>query len=209
MPFREEGGSWESALTKSDGSVNKGAFGRAVRNIQESEVDAILGAGFRTDLPDFFPDAELSKHVPEGFFEDTEEFQRPIIEIVTRRAYRDKAFSRTVRETYLRRCAFTGLKIVNGFGRPEVQAAHIRPVSANGPDSVRNGIALSSTMHWMFDRGLLSMRGDGKILKSAQGVPDGLKNLINADGFALVPPSPHEKPHRRFLEYHRDTIFKG
>lgn len=74
VPFREEGGSWESALTKSDGSVNKGAFGRAVRNIQESEVDAILGAGFRTDLPDFFPDAELSKHEPEGFFEDTEEF---------------------------------------------------------------------------------------------------------------------------------------
>jgi putative restriction endonuclease len=41
----------------------------------------------------------------------------------------------------------TGLRIFNGSGRAEVQAAHIRPVADNGPDSVRNGLALSSTIH--------------------------------------------------------------
>jgi hypothetical protein len=37
------------------------------------------------------------------------------------------------------------LQIINGGGRTEVQAAHIRPVAAGGSDSVRNGLALSGT----------------------------------------------------------------
>jgi hypothetical protein len=43
-----------------------------------------------------------------------------------------------------RSCAFTGPKIINGGGRSEVQAAHIRPVTStsSGPDSPRNGMAL-------------------------------------------------------------------
>src|SRR5579862_768040 len=32
VPFREGGASYERGLTKDDGSTNKGAFGRAVRN---------------------------------------------------------------------------------------------------------------------------------------------------------------------------------
>ncbi|MGH6673150.1 MAG: HNH endonuclease [Xanthobacteraceae bacterium] len=43
----------------------------------------------------------------------------------------------------------TGLQIINGGGRAEVQAAHIRPVAAGGFDSVRNGLALSGTIHWI------------------------------------------------------------
>ena len=54
-------------------------------------------------------------------------------------------------------CAMTGIKIINGRGLPEVQAAHIQPVSNRGPDSVRNGLALSGTVHWMFDRGLITL----------------------------------------------------
>lgn len=36
-------------------------------------------------------------------------------------------------------------------GRPEIQAAHLRPVTSVGPDSVRNALALSCTVHGMFD----------------------------------------------------------
>jgi hypothetical protein len=48
------------------------------------------------------------------------------------------AFSGSIKTTYDDTCAFTGLKIVNGGGRIEVQAAHIRPVVASGPDSLRD-----------------------------------------------------------------------
>jgi putative restriction endonuclease len=58
--------------------------------------------------------------------------------------------------------------LINGKGRPEVEAAHIMPVEENGPVSVQNGIALSGTVHWMFDRGLLSMDDDYTILRSHQ-----------------------------------------
>src|SRR5215213_3187641 len=92
-----------------------------------------------------------------GLQEDLAEYDRPVIERVISRPVRDAAFAHAVRIAYGATCAMTGLKIINGGGRAEVQAAHIRPVSDLGPDSVRNGVALSATVHWMFDRGLVSI----------------------------------------------------
>ena len=42
VPFLEGGEYYESALRKPDGSTNRGAFGRAVRQIPEAEFDRIL-----------------------------------------------------------------------------------------------------------------------------------------------------------------------
>lgn len=50
--------------------------------------------------------------------------------------------------------------------RAETQAAHIMSVEAGGPDVVNNGIALAGTVHWMFDRGLVSLSDEGDILLS-------------------------------------------
>ena len=61
---------------------------------------------------------------------------------------------------YDRRCAFTGLRLINGGGRAEVEAAHIVPVAGDGPDMVWDGLSLSGTVHWMFDRGLFSVADD-------------------------------------------------
>jgi len=84
-------------------------------------------------------------------------------------------------------CAVTGLKLINGGGRSEVQAAHIRPVADRGPDSVRNGLALSGTVHWMFDRGLISVDDDYNLLIASGGVPDTITRLINPERRLLVP----------------------
>lgn len=46
VPFKEADHYYESGLRKDDGSTNKGAFGRAVRNIPDAEYDLILAAGF-------------------------------------------------------------------------------------------------------------------------------------------------------------------
>jgi putative restriction endonuclease len=105
----------------------------------------------------------------------------------------------------------TGLKLINGGGRPEVEAAHIRPVgnAHNGPDSLRNGIALSRSIHWMFDRGLLSLTDTYEILTVKKLVPDPVKRLLNPDGKILLPIDPKLRPHPQFLQYHREHIFKG
>ena len=97
----------------------------------------------------------------------------------------------------------TGLKLINGGGRAEVNAAHIRPVENDGPDSVQNGIALSGTVHWMFDRGLLSLDDDYSILLSRKLNHD-VSHLLNRDMKALVPTDKRLRPHPAFLQWHRE-----
>ncbi|MGE0652808.1 MAG: HNH endonuclease, partial [Alphaproteobacteria bacterium] len=107
------------------------------------------------------------------------------------------------------RCAVSGLKLINGGGRAEVAAAHIRPVEANGPDIVSNGIALSGTAHWMFDRGLIGLSDDLEIMVSRHANDqDGVRAFLNENGRAIPPRRPSERPHPRFLQWHREHCFK-
>ena len=101
----------------------------------------------------------------------------------------------------------TGISIINGGGRAEVQAAHIRPVAHDGTDSVRNGLALSGTIHWMFDRGLVSIDEDYRILIARGRLPDTVTRMLRND--LLLPKRRDQRPHAQFLRYHRDLIFKG
>jgi putative restriction endonuclease len=207
VPFREGGRYYETFLQRDDGGTSKGAFGRAVRTIPDEEFEAILQAGFGpASLTD-----QTSPAANVLTFDDEVQatFERPIIQSIVSRPFRDEAFKRHVRLAYENRCAMTGLRIINGGGRPEVQAAHIRPVAKSGPDSVRNGIALCSTAHWMFDRGLLSVDQDFRILVATRGVPEEAARMLNSDGKVHVPFDGSTKPHQQFLEYHRRFVFKG
>lgn len=103
----------------------------------------------------------------------------------------------------------TGLALVNGGGRPEVQAAHIMPVAHHGPDSVRNGLALSGTVHWLFDRGLVSVADDGRLLFAADAIPDPVRALFNPDGRLRSPRDAAAQPHPRFLAHHREVVAAG
>ncbi|AFL54736.1 hypothetical protein AB395_00006605 (plasmid) [Sinorhizobium fredii CCBAU 45436] len=90
-----------------------------------------------------------------------------------------------------------------------MDAAHIRSVETNGPDILSNGIALSGTAHWMFDRGLISLSDELDILISRQvNDPESIQSLINRTGRAIVPQRPHERPHPQFLRWHRENCFK-
>jgi putative restriction endonuclease len=114
-----------------------------------------------------------------------------------------------VRDAYGATCAVTGLSLTNGRGRPEVQAAHIRPVEHQGPDSVRNGVALSGTVHWLFDRGLISIGPPPgfEIMVARKGLPDAMQRLVNADRRLRVPDSVLSRPAEVFLDFHRRQIF--
>lgn len=197
VPFSENGAYYESILQKTDGTTSKGAFGRSVRIVPEDEFDAILAAGFSAMREKW----EVSDLVEE--YAD-----RPIVERVVARPFRDRAFQRHVRQAYDNRCAVTGLRLINGGGRPEVQAAHIRPVEMKGPDTVRNGIALTGTAHWLFDRGLISFEDDYRLLISPHGVPDDLGKLILPDRRLIVPMNADWRPHPIYLTWHREHRFK-
>ncbi|WP_102250979.1 HNH endonuclease [Xanthomonas arboricola] len=134
--------------------------------------------------------------------------ERSVVQRLTNRTFRDAAFRRHVRTAYENTCSVTGLRLINGGGRPEVQAAHIRPVEANGPDTVRNGIALTGTAHWLFDSGLISISPTYDILVSPHGVPDELDRLIARDRRLILPKVSELRPHQAYLEWHRHNRFK-
>jgi putative restriction endonuclease len=205
VSFKDGDHYYEAGLRRADGGTSRGAFGRAVRLITDAEFDLILKAGFQTLLapaPVYLPDFP-------GFADEPATFDRPLVERVSSRPFRDAAFSGAVKSAYQNTCAFTGLKILNGGGRSEVQAAHIRPVASSGPDSVRNGLALCGTVHWMFDRGLLSLDDDYTILLAKDRVPGPVHTLVNPDGRLKLPVRPEFRPHPQFLRFHRETVFKG
>jgi putative restriction endonuclease len=103
----------------------------------------------------------------------------------------------------------TGLQLVNGGGRCEIEAAHIRPVENDGPDSPRNGLALSRTVHWLFDRGFLSLEDNGTILQATKLVPEPVKRMLNPEGKIRFPNDRNSIPHSVFLRWHREHKFKG
>ena len=195
--FREGRFHYERDLRKPDGTTSQGRFRRAVRPLRDIEYQLILQAGFG----DF---ASARERVVE---DDLVERERRIVEHMSRRPFRDKAFSAAVRTAYDNTCAITGLRIINGGGRPEVHAAHIKPVADSGPDSMRNGLALCGTAHWMFDRGLISITDDYSLLLRERAIPDNFTRIINPNGRLTVPSLASLRPHPQFLKYHREHVF--
>jgi len=223
VPFKEGRHYYEAILEKEDGSTNKGAFGRSVRNVSDHEYDMIWRAGFghvigleeRSRIAPDVPEEPMKPlsllASPRSAFthEVPMEEDRRIVQQLVSRPFRDRAFSAAVKDAYHDTCAMTGLKIINGGGRSEVQAAHIRPVEHRGPDSVRNGIALCGTMHWMFDRGLISIDDDHTLLLAKDRVPDTVSRLLGGNSSLILPKRADLQPHPQFLDYHRREVFKG
>jgi putative restriction endonuclease len=208
VPRLLDGQPLEASLRKADGSARKGgAVQLAVRRISEGDFARILNLGLPADLEE----REATRYAAQqrGFGEGGLVFERPVLERLTRRPYRDVAFRRKVRVAYDYRCAMSGLRLRNGGGRPEVQAAHIRPVEHGGSDSVRNGLALSGTLHWMFDRGLVSVAEDGEtILVSRNKVPgEVMHRLIAPEGRLYLPADRRDRPHPQNLRWHRESVF--
>lgn len=199
--LKGEGKTWETGLPLSRGSNTS-----AVRLISEGDFAAILSEGMRSD------DAPDAMDRTPGLEDVSVPFDWGVLrpQVLVNRAFRDRAFARLVKQAYGGRCAVSGLELRNGGGRPEVEAAHIIPVEARGPDILRNGLALSGTLHWMFDRGLISVDDDHSVLIARQSLADDVaRRLIRPEGRILLPDHLGERPHPQFLRWHREKVFKG
>ena len=210
VPFRGPDGLTERGVLNADGRIS-GRAQAAVRSLSSEDFARIVDRGLLADDPGL-PRVGGSPVAP-GFEDPQTPFQfeqsRDRSEFLGSRIVRDRNFRKVVLRAYDERCAFSGLKLINGGGRAEVEAAHIRPVEENGPDRLGNGIALSGTAHWMFDRGLIGVADDLKILVSRQvNDPDAVHALMNRTGYLIPPRRPADRPHPRFLIWHREHRFK-
>lgn len=214
VPFNDSDGLVERGLLNEQGKIS-GRAQAAVRPISLEDFNRILERGI-PDTDDVLPRVDLDKaDSVHGRFRDTHtpflfDQERERVSSVTNRVIRDRVFRKIILDAYDCRCAITGLKFINGGGRAEVQAAHIKPVEENGPDIVNNGIALSGTVHWMFDRGLISLEDDLSILVSRQANDtESIWKLVNDSRCALMPATRLNRPHPRFLHWHRTHRFKS
>src|SRR6188472_733655 len=94
--------------------------------------------------------------------------------------------------------------MVNGGGKAEAQAAHIWSVAAGGPDVVQNGLALSATVHWLFDRHLISLTDDYGLLVAHNRVPSELRVLFQNQLKRInLPKNDALWPRVRYVQRHR------
>lgn len=216
--LKRDGTPYETQLPPS-GGLNASA----VRRLSEIEFAAIVNAGLAA-LPDIdahpregplhpsHPSmAPAMDNVRQAPFKTAAGLHRDRRAVLTSRPARDAAFARMVRRAYGGRCAISGLRLRNGGGRAEVQACHIRSVEDGGPDVVRNGLALSGTIHWMFDRGLIRVADDPDhtLLISHNKVDLAtVDRLVNPERRLLLDDvDPRHRPHPAYLRWHREKSY--
>lgn len=204
VPFQLNGQAVERGLLNTDGRLNNGRAIQSIRPISDEDFERIVKLGL-ADADDLLPRADSD--APNENVVREEPWLGPVEreKVLTNRTVRDRQFRMRVLEVYGERCAVTGMRMINGGGRAEAQAAHIMSVEAGGPDTVANGIALSGTVHWMFDRGLIGLSDAGDILLSHKiNDVESVTKLLYPDRRARLPANETLRPHARFLAWHRE-----
>lgn len=186
-----------------------------MRVIPDADFAAIVAAGLQETLaPDnvtrYGPGwAEAEQPALTGYPAD-QDFVRRVEQTLVNRKVRDANFRRLVCEAYDDTCAVTGLRIINGGGRSEAQAAHIWSVADGGPDIVQNGVALAGTVHWLFDRHLISLTDDYRLLVAHNRVPAELRSLFDRQMDRIRLPSNQALwPNPKYVSRHREAFAAG
>jgi putative restriction endonuclease len=118
-----------------------------------------------------------------------------------------QAFKAVVLDAYHRKCAITGTHI-----SPVLQAAHVRPVSEGGEHRLDNGLLLRSDVHTMFDRGYVGVDPQYRLWVSPrlrEEFGNGEQFYAKAGQVIELPARQADRPHREFLEWHLDEVFKA
>ena len=213
VPLLGPDGYREQVLREVPDRKRVGAYlqGKSVRHLPETDFAQIVRAGLGPTLDSGVADGKPSV-LPDGGDADAllqapvAEQERRIQQILLNRKIRDISFRRHVCEAYDYRCAVTGLRIMDRAGKAEVQAAHILPVAENGPDVVQNGIALCGTAHWLFDRHLISLTDDLRLLVSHNTIPPEFRDLFRKQLARAHLPADHALwPHPTYLQRHREA----
>jgi putative restriction endonuclease len=210
---------WEAPLraVADPSRVGQSLQGKSMRLLAESDFAAIVSAALvetltPKNLVRYGPGVEEGPTPlpapPLAGYPDLPgaDFVRRVEQTLLNRKVRDANFRRLICQAYDDTCAVTGLRIVNGGGRSEVQAAHIWSVEKGGPDVVQNGLALSGTAHWLFDRHLISLTDDYRLLVSHNKVPAELRGLFQQQMNQIrLPGDPAHWPHPTYIRRHREA----
>ncbi len=191
---------------------NVATFGRAVRPLIEEDLQLVMSLGFPNGVERFNVEASPSHEFAAAI--TIEERSRRLVSALEREA----RFRDDVLIAYDHSCALSGLAVGNSPSRAYglLDAAHIRPVGSLGADTLGNGMALTPTLHRMFDKGLftltyrgtaLEVRTSPHLAKERGHGREGCELRLTNGLHAHVPADDVSRPSRDALEYHNSQIF--
>lgn len=199
--------------TKPRGRVrNVATLGLAVRPLTEPDMELIFSLGSPNGVNRALIETDPAHQFAEALTMD--ERTRRLVNAVQREA----AFRDDVLAAYLHRCAVSGLSVGPSPVRASglLDAAHIRPVANQGVDSVSNGLALTPTLHRLFDKGLFTLTYRGLDLEVRTSPRLAQEMIVGREGFALrlhdgleltLPTDPALRPAPEQLDYHSSQVF--
>jgi putative restriction endonuclease len=103
------------------------------------------------------------------------------------------------------------MQVVSVSNVQMVDACHIVPFSISNDDTIKNGISLSPTLHRAFDRGLISISEDYKVMVSPLVRDDSsTAALTYYNGHPIITPTYSAYlPSQDNLAWHRGEVFLG
>lgn len=116
------------------------------------------------------------------------------------------AFRVLVTDAYQRRCAFTGERTL-----PVLEAAHIKPFSRSGPNSINNGLLLRSDLHKLFDLGYVTVTDELKIEVSRK-IKEEFENgrdyyALHGNPLKVLPGQNDYQPSKDFIQWHNSHVY--
>ncbi len=125
---------------------------------------------------------------------------------------RDPEFRVNVLRAYRSTCVICGLDGRLGGIPLGIDAGHIKWHSCNGPDTLKNGLALCSFHHVALDSGAISLNDNMRIIVSVD-LTGGRRIdevIYKYEGREVMLPQPgFDPPATEFLKWHRKEVFRS
>ncbi len=123
---------------------------------------------------------------------------------------RGSLFKRVIPKIYNNTCCISGMKVDATINVSMVDACHIIPWNESYNDTITNGIALCPNLHRAFDRGLIGVDNNYKVIVSSTFREDQCNYSIRIfEGKQISLPKKNEYfPSRKNFEQHLKNIFK-
>ena len=171
-------------------------------------------------LEQYFPNRQLT-NIQMSLFEkyagqilhDTSAVYRKEIETADEEEIfiRCGVFKKVIPQIYDNACSISGMRIISGYNIQMIDACHIVPFAVSHDDTISNGISLSPNLHRAFDRGLLAIDDDYKVMISSGFTEEISPNSLRAfEGKRIqLPEKVDYRPLIENIRWHRKEIFKA
>jgi putative restriction endonuclease len=157
--------------------------------------------------------SELEEIKEKILSESPEEYKNEIIHLIKEKNeeeifLRGSLFKREIPKIYNNTCSISGMRIQASSNISMIDACHIVPFSESNDDTISNGIALCPNLHRAFDRGLISISDEYRVIINKNFIES--ESSYNLQQFRnkeiILPASVSHHPSPENLRKHRERF---